>query len=70
MEETKKYYWLHVKWVTRNDSKFEMGWVIDVHPFIAVDTLIKKHPDMGYMLTNYKQIDVTEYNLWNELNNK
>jgi len=82
MEETKKYYWVVVESTGKAVDKGKSAGVIDIHPFMYMEKINNKQADTGmgrvfdmmnqttFNLLDWKQIDVSEYNLYNELNNK
>lgn len=60
--EPKRYWWIRYK-STAQGMYAEYERVSDMHPFQYCSS------HMSLVLINWKLIDVTEYNLWNELNN-
>jgi len=66
--EPKKYWWIHYDRVGIQMYR-EKETVIDIHPFLWLSET-KKQMKWEVWLVNWKLIDVTEYNLWKELNDK
>lgn len=70
--EPKRYWWMLVKNISLINGKvWYTEQVMDIHPFHFKGGCIAGESDEWRMFrVNYKLIDVTEYNLFNELNDK
>ncbi len=72
--EPKRYWWVHYDTIgigttTLESIKKGKNIVIDMHPFKWIKWKNGGDAEWSWIV-NWKLIDVTEYNLFNELNNK
>lgn len=71
-QEEKKYWWIcgNVKRIKGKLFPKLTYWeqVTEKHPYMVIKELKPNDRWYEFNMTNYKQISVEEYNLWNELN--
>ncbi len=61
-----KRYW----WISYGNSRWSREMCADIHPFLWVADYNKnlQHHQSTAGILNYRLVDVTEYNLWHEIN--